>query len=280
MWHWLHKSVWAVDPLVRTSIIFSVGLHLLCIVISLLVHYFKPAHQITIQRNTPITAEVTIIIDPRAPVTGVVIQKQAQKDDTAKRSGKTAEVKAEPKKPTTTVVNAAKIRTKPPKKQPAKSAKKQSSKKKVESKQSAKQAKKEPAKPMPQKKVAQEQKIIEQVKTQPIPTEAAKLPLGSEGPLIIDGPIMIARSAADATALAVQLEIQQELVRVWRPPVGIEEGISCTIKVLLENEGTVKLLEIVKPSGILLFDVSARAAIQQAVWPRAVWGTTLELCLQ
>jgi TonB family protein len=62
--------------------------------------------------------------------------------------------------------------------------------------------------------------------------------------------------------------------------VGIEEGVSCTIKVTVDDTGAVQLLEIVKSSGIMLFDVSARAALQQATWPRAFWGTTLELCLQ
>jgi outer membrane biosynthesis protein TonB len=270
MWHWLHKNVRAVNLLLRFSVAASVGLHLLCIMILILMHYLQPTRQLTIQRSAPLTTEVTIVIDPRASVTGVVMPTQTQKSST-QTSQSAAVIKPEPEKPKTTIISKP-ITAKPSKKQQRKKPAKLPKKKKP-----AKPTKKEAIKPKPKES---DKKVIEQVKPQPTPTEATKLPVGNEVPLKIDGPIMIARSASDAAALAVQLEIQEELLRVWRPPVGIDEGVSCTITVTLDDTGAAQTVEIVKPSGILLFDVSARAAIQQAVWPRAFWGATLELCLQ
>lgn len=284
MWHSLHKSVQAVDLLLRFSVAVSVGLHVLCIILVVVMHYVRPAHQITIQRNTPLTTEVTIIIDPRAssyaratadgPVTGVVMDKPAQS------SQMSASTKTESQKPVTTIVNAPAVKMKSQTKQ---QASKQKSKPKTASKKSApkKLPKSKLAKPVKKSSFAKASADMDKPRIEtPQQAPAQQVPQTIELPAHIDGPIMIARNVSDAAVLSVQLEIQQELVRVWCPPVGIEEGISCTIKVVLENDGTVKSLEIVKPSGMMLFDVSARAAIQQAVWPRAVWGTTLELCLQ
>jgi outer membrane biosynthesis protein TonB len=274
MWHWLHKNVQAVDPLVRTSIIFSVSLHLLCILLLVLLHYLQPTRQLTIQRNAPLTTEITIIIDPHAPVTGVVIPKPTQ------LSQSSTTTKTEQQKPATTVVSAPKAKPHPPslKLRRTSATPRKTKKQKAKPEKSAK-PKKEPTKKLTvdkPRKAAPEKQLVEQVKTQPVP----EVPQATQLPASIDGPIMIARSSADATALAVQLEIQEELLRVWRPPVGIDEGISCVLKVTLDTNGVVQTLEIVKPSGIMLFDVSARAALQQAVWPRAFWGTMLELCLQ
>lgn len=127
--------------------------------------------------------------------------------------------------------------------------------------------------------------VEEPKKTEPqpvgVPVEQNSVePVPQNDIATIDGPIVIARSAQEAAALTIQLQLQEELLRVWHPPVGIDDAVSCQVRVLLDATGIVQQIEMIKPSGMLLFDVSARAAVQQAVWPRGVWGTTLELVLQ
>ena len=298
MWRLLHKSVLAIDPLVRISIAVSVGVHFLIILFCVVMQFVKPAHHIIINKDALSTKNITIIIDPHAPITGVVVHNKS-------KNVAGAPTKAQPKnnapaKVATTVVAEKKsvkqnlVKKKSPqkaKKQSAKVAKKPVTKKTApKPKPAAKKTVKPDKKDVPKKiEKLEPKKVIEPImpEPEPQPVEApitqqpvsdspAMSPLAAE----IVGPILIARSASDAAALTVQLAIQEELLRVWHPPVGIEDGISCVVLVVLDGNGIVQEIEIKKPSGLLLFDVSARAAIQQAVWPRAVWGTTLELCLQ
>ena len=95
-----------------------------------------------------------------------------------------------------------------------------------------------------------------------------------------EGPILIARSSQEATALTVQVQIQHELLRVWHPPLGIDDSVMCKMQLKINASGCIEQIDMIQSSGTLLFDVSAHAAVQQALWPHAVWGTTLELILQ
>ncbi len=301
MWHWLRKSVLAIDPLIRQCVVVSGGLHLFFIIAMIAFHWFKPVQQIAIFQHASVTKDVTIIIDPHAPVTGVIMQKRTHAAANGSSHSTNASVKSEVKKPATTMVaekKSAPARKKTPQKATPKKTVSKPKKQKLPKKEPAKPKKVTPKKPIkaePKKEPAKKealkpkeilekkditQKIEPPVTQAPQQEPVSALPDGISLPEGIEGPIMIARSTADAAGLAVQLEIQEALLAVWRPPVGIDEGISCQIRVQLKSDGTMQSLEITKPSGMILFDVSARAALQKTVWPRAVWGTVLELCLQ
>jgi TonB family protein len=276
MWHSLRKSVLAVDLRARACILISCVLHLFFIIAIVVLHWIKPVQRITVCKDMLITSAVTLIIDPRAPATGLVVNKGVQ--NTISTSQKTA----------TTIVSEKKVasvksskKAAPKKATPSFSAKATADKKKEIKKEKPKPQQKAPAKKKePTKPKAKPVDVPKKEAAKSESTPAQEALLAAALPANIEGPIMVARSAADASALTVQLEIQQALLHVWHPPVGMEGGISCQIRVTLESTGTVKSIEIVKPSGMRLFDASARAAIQQTAWPRGVWGTTLELCLQ
>ena len=298
MWRLLHKSVLAIDPLVRVSIAVSVGVHFLIILFCVVMQCIKPAHHIIINKDALSAKNITIIIDPHAPMTGTLVPNKA-------KNVAVVPTKAQPKNDapaqlaTTVVAEKKRITQSPVKKKSPQKAKKQSAKvvkkpvtKKavIQPKPAVKKTVKSDKKVLPKKiEKLEPKKVIKPIVPEPEP-KTVEAPITqqpvSDTPLMpplaaeIVGPILIARSASDAAALTVQLSIQEELLRVWHPPVGIEDGVSCAVLVVLDGNGIVQNIEIKKPSGILLFDVSARAAIQQAVWPRAVWGTTLELCLQ
>lgn len=294
MWHWLHKNVLVADLCMRRCVIISASVHLFLILISLLLNYIRPAQQITIRKDLQVTKEVTIIIDPHAAVTGLVTQRTPHaKSDVAQPQKLQASAPAQPViKPATTVVaETKKMASQLQKKTPSKSLKKkeQPKPKKKPSVKPKPAVKKTatPAKPenkalpknIPEKIVAQKPAVETKTAEPAVPPAVNQAP---STPILaqIDGPIMIARSAADAAALTVQLEVQEALLQVWRPPVGVADTVSCLVGVTIDAAGKTQAIEIVKPSGMLLFDVSARAAVQQAQWPRGVWGMRLELCLQ
>lgn len=87
----------------------------------------------------------------------------------------------------------------------------------------------------------------------------------------------ISGSYRDLEALQQFQELQQEISRCWRPPVGIAQTVCCQIKVTFDWEGKVTKLETVKPSGILMFDVSSRNAVAAMEAPKFVRGKTFTI---
>lgn len=71
-------------------------------------------------------------------------------------------------------------------------------------------------------------------------------------------PIYIGRFELEA--LHMQEAIEQEISKHWKPPAGLAKDLSCTIKVLVGWDGVVKKSTMVKQSGVLMYDVSARMA--------------------
>lgn len=296
MWRSLHKRVLGIDPVARISIAIACGLHLLLLIAIMCAELLKPAQQIQISRQLQGAQTPIIIIDPMIKETKIIAAASAGTATPALStvaSSSKAPVQsvqvAQPdvaakqrrlEKKTTVVASKPKPKQKPAKKTAPKKAPKKTAvpkKKEAPKLKPVETPKKEPEKKI-EPPVASTSTPIKEEKVLAPQTAAPEilpaLPVSS------DGPIIIARSAVEAAAIAVHLEIQNELLRVWHPPIGIDDEITCTVRVIIDKEGTVKSLELTKPSGMLLFDVSARGAIQQAVWPRAVWGTTLELQLQ
>ena len=74
-------------------------------------------------------------------------------------------------------------------------------------------------------------------------------------------------------------KIQQAVVQSWMPPVGIEAGVSCEMKVKVSAQGIADTVEIVKSSGILLYDTSARTALYEIEFPKEVYGKTIRIVL-
>ncbi len=305
MWRWLHKNVLIPDHYARISIVVSCGFHFLVLIISLVLQMMKPVRQILIHKDAPPLQEITIIIDPYATSFGATTQalKDTQpapqinnelRTDALNASVVIAHTPQKSELKTTPVVPVKKRPLKPKKVTPLSAKKKPITKKAAVPKREKKvpkavikqvpkkiQRSDVPEKPevkkiIPSAPVCEESSLKPTPLVESVPSVPIEVPINQH----IEGPILIARSASHAAALTVQLAIQEELLRVWHPPIGIPEGISCSMQITVDARGAVQLLEIKKSSGMFLFDVSARAAIHQAVWPHAVWGTTLELCLQ
>lgn len=66
--------------------------------------------------------------------------------------------------------------------------------------------------------------------------------------------------------------IQKELGTCWKPPVGLKKDLVCTIGVQYARDGTIADLGVKKPSGVLVYDISARTAVQKMQLPRWAAG--------
>ena len=79
----------------------------------------------------------------------------------------------------------------------------------------------------------------------------------------------------DAQLLKVHEQIVEEIHKHWCPPVGIARDCVCELKVLVNGVGTVTKVNIEKPSGVLVYDISARSAVLAMTIPRWGWGKEL-----
>jgi len=77
----------------------------------------------------------------------------------------------------------------------------------------------------------------------------------------------------------ISSKIQQSVVQNWTPPVGIDPGTACEMKVNISLQGAANSVEIIKSSGILVYDISARTALSQVEFPQEVYGKTIRIVL-
>ncbi|HSW73586.1 MAG TPA: TonB C-terminal domain-containing protein [Candidatus Limnocylindria bacterium] len=199
------------------------------------------------------------------------VAKTAQKKGGAKPTASTQSREAVPEKPTqktakpTTALAAA----------PVPARKERAQKQAAKSKRQAKQA---PS----VKKEHQELPVQEKKEPEQKPQEVTPPPVAQAAPVPEAAPVVPTEvdTAGDVTyvgraeleALQMQAEIQQEIERRWRPPVGLAKDLLCQIRVLVDWQGAVQKVAIEQGSGVLIYDVQARNAAREIVFPKAAWG--------
>ena len=72
-----------------------------------------------------------------------------------------------------------------------------------------------------------------------------------------------------------QKEVQREISRVWRPPVGVAQGTECVLMVAVGAEGEVKKVELVTKSKVLVYDLSVLQAAKDFQFSKALWDNSL-----
>lgn len=77
-----------------------------------------------------------------------------------------------------------------------------------------------------------------------------------------------------------QKTIQQEVGRLWRPPVGIEKGTTCRILFAVNKIGEVEHFEFVQKSKALIYDCSVKRVAKQFKFATCLWGKrfTVDFC--
>jgi outer membrane biosynthesis protein TonB len=93
----------------------------------------------------------------------------------------------------------------------------------------------------------------------------------AQGPIAIDGHEYSTQDLLEYAAL------QQEFARCWKPPVGMQSDCFCEITVLVGKNGTVEDMQMVRSSGVLMFDVAARGALSIMEFPRWVCSKSLTI---
>jgi len=274
----------------------------LCIVSTPPANQAKPqllAQPATSVINSPSTSVVSTPSAKQSPKSAALPMQQTAQASAVKPTNiqaKTTVVKKE-KPAAATIAKKEEPKVAPQKQQPV-IAKKEESKIMPEKQQQHVAAKK-----VDEKKSDAPQKIVQQdaVKQQPIaPIAAAQsaipekavssiaqvLPTahadqkaqinGAHAPEI-DGPIIVAKDYREKTTIKKHLLLQQELVRVWHPPVGIAQECQCQLRVSIGSDGAVRAVHVLDSSGVLMFDVAARSALSSAQLPKWTWGTSIDI---
>jgi len=66
--------------------------------------------------------------------------------------------------------------------------------------------------------------------------------------------------------------IQEQIEQCWRPPSGLHGVRTCHIRVVIDWQGAIASTAIEKGSGILTYDISARASLASISFPRSAYG--------
>lgn len=81
----------------------------------------------------------------------------------------------------------------------------------------------------------------------------------------------------EMAALQMQDEMQQEVSKVWQPPAGLPKDLECTVKIVVDWSGKTQEAIVEQPSGVLMYDISARTAASKLCLPKAVRGKTVNI---
>jgi len=92
-----------------------------------------------------------------------------------------------------------------------------------------------------------------------------------------DDPEILYIGQAERDAILMQELIQQEIEERWRPPVGLSKELVCDIKVVVGWNGKAERVEIEKASGVLVYDIQARATVLAMNFPKLACGK--QLCM-
>lgn len=80
---------------------------------------------------------------------------------------------------------------------------------------------------------------------------------------------------SDPELLFYHRNIQREVARLWRPPLGVPKGTTCRMMVMLGADGSVEQAEFVSRSKMLIYDLSVLRIIKRLELDKFLWGKRL-----
>jgi hypothetical protein len=81
----------------------------------------------------------------------------------------------------------------------------------------------------------------------------------------------------DAVLLQEHMILKDTIERVWRPPLGISKDAACRLGVTINVQGTVDAVVVEQSSHIVSYDIAARTALINMVFPKTMRGTTVSI---
>jgi hypothetical protein len=97
----------------------------------------------------------------------------------------------------------------------------------------------------------------------------------SEGAALVPKDAHISDNYREVEALRRGAQLQKELVQKWKPPIGISPECMCEISFLVNRSGVIENLKMVKCSGVIMYDISARQALCTMKMPQWTYGKPL-----
>jgi len=110
-----------------------------------------------------------------------------------------------------------------------------------------------------------------------------------QGPLSVmndegDGPIEVpvyAEAVEEAefnvNTAVYQKNIQQEVERLWHPPVGVAKGTTCTLLIDINAQGKVSKAELITRSQVLIYDLSVIKIAKKFAFNESLWGKQFKI---
>jgi len=78
-------------------------------------------------------------------------------------------------------------------------------------------------------------------------------------------------------ALRKGAQLQKELVTQWKPPLGAAKDSCCEIEFTIDKTGHIQKYAMIKSSGNLLYDISAKQALYSCTMPRWTYEKSLTI---
>lgn len=93
--------------------------------------------------------------------------------------------------------------------------------------------------------------------------------VGPEGALLI--------GQQEMAALEMTTWVQEAVAESWQPPTGLPEDLQCEIAVTVNWEGEIAEVNVVRSSGVSMYDMSAKQALHSFKAPQWAHGKTLTI---
>ncbi len=88
-----------------------------------------------------------------------------------------------------------------------------------------------------------------------------------------DGIIYVDQETYRSHEIAQQ--VRKVISEAWSPPPGMRSDLHCSVKIVVGDKGQVVQAEILAKSGVAVFDMAARLALQKNIYPKSVWNKTI-----
>ena len=69
-----------------------------------------------------------------------------------------------------------------------------------------------------------------------------------------------------------QKHIQQEVSRIWHPPLGVSRGTESTVQFSVDKHGRIKTFEFIKKSSVLIYNLSITRVAKNFKFNKCLWN--------
>lgn len=121
-----------------------------------------------------------------------------------------------------------------------------------------------------------DQKIVQKMQSKNQPNKT----LAKQGVQSEQKDVALRVGYRDIDAMRRYNVLQKELVKYWRPPIGVLNGCSCKIKIFVSWDGSILEMDMIKQSGVLMYDVAARSALFAMSMPQWAQGKSITITFE